>query len=186
MHTPNARASSLADGGVAMIHEIQRPAALLLRPLAHRARLQLDAPVRMFSLAAVAAGHCRVPVDAAIATGIHLAMIAPDATDDAVRALTATLRPSRAALTPGEMAWIRQLRVGCSWCENTLPVVWLPFTIVEAASQEQILAGMARAGDPLGLRALLDLECAAMCARVPLDDAFASLKQPGSTPPASA
>lgn len=169
-----------------MIREIRRPSPLLVRPGATASALRLVAPVRSLSLAAIAAGQCDVPVDAAIATAIQLVSVAPDADVDAVRCLTVTLRPSKLAPAGGETSWIRQLRMGCSWCADTLPVVWLPDEVAAVASPERVLAGLAWAADPLRLRSLLDLECAAMRARVDLGDAFAMLTQPRSRPPAPA
>jgi hypothetical protein len=169
-----------------VIRETRRPSALLVRPGATSTPLRLVAPIRALSLAAIAAGHCDVPVDAAIATAIELVSVAPHADADAVRCLTVTLRPSRLPPARGETSWIRQLRTGCSWREDTLPVVWVPAEIAEAATAERVLAALAWIAVPLRLRALLDLECAAMRAQVSLSDAFAMLTRPESTPPASA
>ena len=157
-----------------------------MRPGATATPLRLVAPIRALSLAAIAAGRCDVPADAAIATAIELVRVAPHADPDAIRCLTVHLRPSKLPPARGETTWMRQLRVGCSWCADTLPMVWMPAEIVDAATPERVLAALAWIADPLRLRALLDLECAAMRAQVPLHEAFAMLTQPESTPPASA
>lgn len=167
-----------------MIREIRRPSPLLVRPGAIATPLRLVAPSRSLALAAISAGHCRVPVDPAVATAIQLVSVAPGADEDAVRRLTVALRPSKLPPGPGETSWMRQLRMGCSWSKHSLPVVWVPAEIAEAASHGQILAGLTWLEDPLRMRALLDFECAAMRAHVPLGEAFAALRQPGSAPPA--
>lgn len=125
-----------------------------------------------------------MPVDAAIATAVQLATAAPDAGQAAIRELTVALCPSSGTLPPAERAWIRQLRAGCKWCQDTLPLVWLPAPVADAAIQDQILAGVLWAGCQTRLRALLDLECAAMRAQIPLAEALARLTQPAAARPA--
>lgn len=78
-----------------MIREIKRPSPLLVRPGATATPVRLVAPLRAFSLAAIAADPCDVAADAAIATAIELVGVAPHADEHAVRSLTVALRPSR-------------------------------------------------------------------------------------------
>jgi hypothetical protein len=159
-----------------VIQHNAHPPPLLVRPGVQDEPLSLDGPVRALNRAARAAHRCGVPIDAALATTVQLTCVAPDATEEAIRDATVALKPAAGRLSAGETRWIRQLRVGCSWYEHTLPVVWLPASIIDTATPEQVLAGVLWAADELRLRTLLDLECAAMRARVPLEDALARLR----------
>lgn len=123
-----------------MIREIARQAPLRVRPGETSTRTRLSVSGRALAGAAAAA-HCRVPVDAAIASAVQLATVAPDASEADVRPLTVGLRPSRSVLTAAENDWIRQLRHGCSWYQHKLPVVWLPAAVLRAASPNKCWPG---------------------------------------------
>jgi len=168
-----------------VIREIARQAPLRVRPGETSTRTRLSVSGRALAGAAAAAAYCRVPVDAAIASAVQLATVEPDASEEDVRRLTVGLRPSRSVLTAAENDWIRQLRHGCSWYQHKLPVVWLPAAVLQAASPEQVLAGVSWASEPQRLRALLDLECAAIRGGVAPAEAFALLKRRGPTARAS-
>lgn len=145
--------------------------ALLVRPGEPKERVELTGSARRLAWAAASAARCSVPADAAIWVACEALQAAPAATTDLCRELTVRTTPS--AQGSALQLWVRQLRAGGAFTDDTLPFVWAPTRLRLGEHPDDMGAALDLAADPADLRAMLDAECAAAAAGLTLSAAAA-------------
>lgn len=148
--------------------------------------LRVDA--RLLANAAAGAAICKVPLDVALWTAAESQRIAGGDDEIVCGRVPIALAPvPRANLPAGTAAWLRQLRLGCGFCEDGLPTTWVPSRLgLESGSRVWDQAA-ALAADTARLRSVLDAECAAAAAGLTLTQAIAHVsEQVGTRPPEQA
>lgn len=152
--------------------DLRQTGPLLVRPGERREPVQLAGEARLIAEAAAAAASCGVPVDVAVWVSAEVLAACPDPSADRCRDLTVQVRPVRRVETSDRLdGWKRQLRQGSGWAEDSLPVIWAPARLKLVEGSDLLGRAVAYAGCPTGLRAALDLECAAAAARMTVTDA---------------
>lgn len=152
-------------------HDHRHSFPLLVRPGEPKARIELTGSATQLARAAASAARCSVPADAAIWIAYEAAQAHPAATTEFCRELTVRTEPS--AQGAGLQLWVRQLRAGSFFNDDTLPLAWVPTRLRLGEHPDVLVAALELAADPADLRALLDAECAAAAAGLTLSAAAA-------------
>lgn len=161
---------------------------LLVRPGEPKVPLSLRADARLIAEAAAGAAICGVPLDVALWTVAESLRIAGEDGGTTCGRVPIELTPvPKTSLPNGMSAWLRQLRVGCGYCEDSLPITWAPARLRLDSGSPVWGQAAALAADTARLRSVLDAECAAAAAGLTLTLAIAQVsRQAGTRPPAQA